>query len=163
CPSRLSSPKGLRWSLVMRSKIVTGFVMSVVLAGLGTFAVGARDAGSFRVAISFPAARSAQPIDGRVLLFISDEGRTEPRTQIDPATSGEIKISMDQEVPSMAPPKDTKQVKYIRLQNDRLTKFWGRPMHLGAIVLLPSGWDTHPDAHYPLLVHHGHFPSSMEG
>src|SRR2546422_2059792 len=67
----------------MRSKIVTGFVTSVVLAGLGTFAAGARDAGSFRVVISFPTARSAQPIDGRVLLFISDDGRTEPRTQSD--------------------------------------------------------------------------------
>ena len=64
---------------------------------------------------------------------------------------------MDQEIPPIAPPKDTAQVKYIRVQNDRLTKFWGRPMHLGAIVTLPQGWDTHPDARYPLLIHHGHF------
>src|SRR5438477_7660136 len=34
-------------------------------------------------AISFPATRSAQPLDGRVLLFISDDGRTEPRFQTD--------------------------------------------------------------------------------
>jgi hypothetical protein len=69
---------------------------------------------------------------------------------------------MDQEIPPIAPPKDTDQVKYLRVQNDRLTKFWGRPMYLGAIVLLPYGWDAHPGAHYPLLVHHGHFPSSMQ-
>src|SRR5262249_44581647 len=68
----------------------------------------------------------------------------------------------DQEVPVVAPPKDKKQVKYLQLPNDRLSKFWGRPMHLGAIVLLPNGWDTHPDARYPVLVHHGHFPRSME-
>ena len=37
----------------------------------------------FRFAVSFPAARSAQPLDGRILLFISDDGRTEPRTQTD--------------------------------------------------------------------------------
>jgi hypothetical protein len=65
---------------------------------------------------------------------------------------------MDQEIPSIAPNQDTAQVKYIRVQNDRLTKFWGRPMHLGAIVTLPAGWDTHPDARYPIIVHHGHFP-----
>ena len=64
---------------------------------------------------------------------------------VDPAAGGEIKISMDQEIPPIAPTKDTAQVKYLRVQNDRLTKFWGRPMHLGAIVLLPQGWDTHPE------------------
>jgi hypothetical protein len=31
-------------------------------------------------------------------------------------------------------------------------------MFLGAIVFLPQGWDSHPNARYPLLVHHGHFP-----
>jgi len=65
---------------------------------------------------------------------------------------------MDQETPPIALPKDTAQVKYLRVQNDRLTKFWGRPMFLGAIVLLPQGWDSHPNARYPVLVHHGHFP-----
>jgi hypothetical protein len=213
-------------------------------------------AGRLQFAISFPSARSAQPIDGRVLLFISDDGRTEPRTQtdqyranstrpifgvdvdalrpgqeiliddsivgwparslrdipggeyvvqalvnryetfhrsdghtvkmpmdqgegqrwavkpgnlyskpvkmrLDPSTTGIVKISMDQEIAPVERPKDTAQVKYLRVQNDRLTKFWGRPMHLGAIVLLPFGWSTHPDAHYPVVIHHGHFPSNM--
>src|SRR5262249_18277570 len=72
------------------------------------------------------------------------------------------KISMDQEVMPIAPPSDTNQVKYLQVSNDRLTKFWGRPMHLGAIVLLPFGWDTHSDAHYPLVIHHGHFPSNQD-
>jgi hypothetical protein len=35
-------------------------------------------------------------------------------------------------------------------------------MFLGAIVLLPSGWDTHPTARYPVLIHHGHFPKNAE-
>ena len=30
-------------------------------------------------------------------------------------------------------------------------------MMLGAIVLLPEGWDEHPDSHYPLVIHHWHF------
>src|SRR2546428_62839 len=121
-------------------RIVVAFIASVVLAVCGTLSAGAPAAGTFRVAISFSASRSAPPLDGR-----------------------ETRISMDQEVPPITPPKDTKQVKYLRVQNDRLTKFWGHPMHLGAIVLLPSGWDTHPDARYPIVIHHGHFPSSMEG
>src|SRR5262249_49502750 len=56
--------------------------MPVALLGIALAARG--HAGSpFRFAISFPAARSAQPLDGRVLLFLSDDGRTEPRMQTD--------------------------------------------------------------------------------
>ena len=44
---------------------------------------------------------------------------------------------------SAAPgPADTKYVKRIRIQSERLTKFWGRPMYPGALVTLPEGWDT---------------------
>ncbi len=86
---------------------------------------------------------------------------TPVKVHVDPARSGDIAISMDQEVPPIAPNVDTAQVKYLHVQNERLTKFWGRPMFLGAIVLLPQGWDTHPNAHYPVLVHHGHFPANM--
>jgi len=238
---------------MQRSKLILGFALSLVIAGGGAFATRAQTAGPLRFAISFPAARSAQPLDGRVLLFISDDGKAEPRTQtdqyranstkpifgvdvdglkpgaevviddkvvgwparslkdippgdyyvqallnryetfhradghtikmpmdqgegqhwdqkpgnfyskpvrmhVDAANGGEIRISMDQEIPPIAPPKDTAQVKYLRVQNERLTRFWGRPMFLGAIVLLPNGWDAHPNAHYPVLVHHGHFP-----
>jgi hypothetical protein len=236
-----------------RSTLTLGFALSLAVAGGGAFATRAQSAGPLRFAISFPAARSAQPLDGRVLLFISDDGKAEPRTQtdqyranstkpifgvdvdglrpgadvivdekivgwpvrslkelppgdyfvqalinryetfhradghtikmpmdqgegqhwdskpgnfyskpvkmhLDAASGGEIRISMDQEIPPIAPPTDTAQVKYLRVQNDRLTKFWGRPMFLGAIVFLPQGWDSHPSARYPVLVHHGHFP-----
>ena len=36
-------------------------------------------------------------------------------------------------------------------------------MHLGAHVLLPEGFDSHPDAHYPLVIFHGHFPQTFSG
>src|SRR5262249_56531623 len=85
------------------------------------------------------------------------------KMHVDPASGGEIKVSTDQEIPPIAQPPDTAQVKYIRAPNDRLSKFWGRPIELGAIVLLPLGWDTHPNARYPVLIHHGHFPSRMDG
>src|SRR5262249_42809368 len=84
------------------------------------------------------------------------------KMHVDPSRGGDVRISMDQEVPPIAPPKDSAQVKYIRVQNDRLTKFWGRPMYLGAFVTLPYGWETHPNARYPVLIHHGHFPRSVD-
>jgi hypothetical protein len=239
------------------SRIVLASSLSVIVAAtLGFAARGQSGGGALRFAISFPAARSATPVDGRVLLFISDDGRSEPRMQsdqyranstrpifgvdvdhlspgqtvvvddrtfgwparslrdipsgdywvqalinryetfhradrhtikmpmdhgegqhwetkpgnfysrpaklhVDPVNGGEISVSMDQEIPPIEPPKDTPQVKYLRLPNDRLTKFWGHPMSLGAIVLLPSGWDAHPSARYPVIIHHGHFPASM--
>jgi hypothetical protein len=237
-------------------RIILGSSLSLIVAGSLALATHAQTAGPLRFAISFPAARSMQPLDGRVLLFISDDGKSEPRTQsdqyranstrpifgtdvdalkpgqavvvddrtfgwpvrslkdipagdywvqallnryetfhradghtvkmpmdqgegqhweskpgnlysrpekvhVDPAAGGEIKISMDQEVPAVPPLQDTAQVKYLRLPNERLTAFWGRPMSLGAIVLLPAGWDAHPNARYPVLIHHGHFPASM--
>ena len=77
---------------------------------------------------------------------------------IDPKAGGAIRIALDQVIPPIAPPKDSKYVRHERIQSERLTKFWGRPMHLGANVLLPAGWDTHPEARYPLFIYHGHFP-----
>jgi hypothetical protein len=52
---------------------------------------------------------------------------------------------------------DNKWVKHVRIQSELLTKFWGRPTYLGAVVLLPDGWDEHPEAHYPLIVEQDHF------
>jgi hypothetical protein len=36
-------------------------------------------------------------------------------------------------------------------------------MFLGAHILLPEGWDTHPDVKYPLAIYHGHFPGDFGG
>jgi len=74
-----------------------------------------------------------------------------------------IQLSLDQVIPPIEQPKDTKYVKHIRIQSKLLTDFWGRPMHLGAHVLLPEGFDSHPDAHYPLVIFHGHFPEDFGG
>lgn len=52
---------------------------------------------------------------------------------------------------------DNKWVKHIRIQSELLTKFWGRPTYLGAVILLPDGWEEHPDAHYPVIVEQDHF------
>ena len=212
-----------------------------------------------RVAVTFPAERSAQPIDGRLLLLISAETEGEPRLQVndsaktaqvfgvdveawkpgeprtvdatafgypirslaapsqghvpgpgagqslrdvharrrrhreaaarqrrgpavgaqtrqpllaprrltvDPSSAKHvIRLALDQEVPPVDDfaKQETKYVKYVRVRSERLSTFWGRDMFLAAWVLLPWGFDDHPDARYPLVIDHGHFPSSLAG
>ena len=79
-----------------------------------------------------------------------------------PARDETLAVELDQAIPEIKPPTDTRYVKHIRIQSERLTKFWGRPMHLGAVVLLPHGFDEHPEARFPLAVFHGHFPYTSE-
>ena len=85
------------------------------------------------------------------------------KIHFDPAASNaaRIQIHLTKIVPPIDPPKDTEWVKHIRIQSQVLTKFWGHPMYLGAIVVIPEGWASHPNAHYPLLVNHGHFPATI--
>jgi hypothetical protein len=86
---------------------------------------------------------------------------TPKRMRIDAHTP--ISIALDKVIPPIEPPRDTKYIKHIKIQSERLTKFWGRPMHLGAHVLLPEGFDAHPEARYPLVIFHGHFPANFGG
>lgn len=74
-----------------------------------------------------------------------------------------VDLVMDQEIPPIEPPADTRYVKHVRIKSELLSKFWGRDMYLGAHVLLPEGFDEHPDARYPLAIFHGHFPSDFGG
>ncbi|RYC70818.1 hypothetical protein [Spirosoma sordidisoli] len=72
-------------------------------------------------------------------------------------------VVMDQVNPPIDEPKDTRFIKHIKIQSKRLTEFWGRPMYLGAHILLPAGFDEHPEARYPLAIFHGHFPDDFSG
>ncbi len=84
------------------------------------------------------------------------------KVTIDPKKQSVTKIIIDQVVPPAEEPKDTKYIKHIKIQSKLLTEFEGKPMYLGAWVLIPEGFDQHPEAKYPLMVNHGHFlPSSV--
>ena len=83
------------------------------------------------------------------------------RIEIDPASEEIVSVVLDQVIPAIDPPVDTEYVKHVRIQSELLTEFWGRPMFLGAHILLPRGYEDHPEAHYPLMVFHGHFPSNI--
>jgi hypothetical protein len=82
---------------------------------------------------------------------------------INPQKDEMIKIELNKKIPPIPQPKDTTYVKHIRIQSKLLSEFWGRPMYLGAHVLLPEGFDEHPESHYPLCVFHGHFPYDFGG
>ena len=88
---------------------------------------------------------------------------TPKKISFDPDIEQVIAIDLDQVIPPIEPPKDTKYVKHIKIKSELLSKFWGRDMYLGAHVLLPEGFDTHPDVKYPLAIMHGHFPHDFGG
>ncbi len=205
------------------------------------------------VTVRFPASRSTSPVDGRLLLLLSNDPSDEPRMQIDdsprsqmvfgvtvdgwkpgqPITIGDnaqgyprhrlkdvppgeytaqavlnvyetfhrsdgktvklapdrgegqhwnlapgnflskprlvrvgagapaIDIQLDGVIPPIQPVPDTKYARNMRIQSALLTKFWGRPVFLSAIVMTPEGFDSHPDAHYPLIVFHDHFVTGL--
>jgi hypothetical protein len=205
------------------------------------------------VIVSFPAARSAQPLDGRLLLLLSNDPSDEPRMQIDDtprsqivfgttvdgwkpgepvaitdAASGypvrklsevppgdytvqavlniyqtfhrgdgktvkmapdrgegqhwnlapgnlmskprkihigpgapAVTVVLDEVISPIKPEPETKYIRHIRIQSALLTKFWGTPMFLSAIVMVPEGFDRHTEAHYPLMIFHDHFASSF--
>ncbi|RXH54792.1 hypothetical protein GRAN_3896 [Granulicella sibirica] len=208
---------------------------------------------SQKITVSFPSARSPQPLDGRILFLLSNDPSAEPRMQIDdtprsqlvfgvtvdglkpgqPAVIDEhasgypirsirdvppgdytvqavlniyetfhrgdgktvklapdrgegqhwnlapgnlysaprkmrvgpdappIAVSLDQVIAPIVSEPDTEYVKHIRIQSKLLTEFWGRPMFLSAIVLVPEGFAQHPSAHYPEMVFEGHFPDGF--
>jgi hypothetical protein len=216
-------------------------------------AVGTAIASAQTITVTFPAARSAKPLDGRLLLLLSNDPTAEPRMQIDdtprsqmifgktvdawkagePLSMGDdaqgypraslkdvppgdytiqavlniyetfhrsdgktvklapdrgegqhwnlapgnllskprlvhigpgapaIALSLADVIPPITPEPDTKYVHHIRIQSKLLTAFWGRPVFLSAIVLVPEGFDTHLEAHYPLIIFHDHFVTNF--
>lgn len=71
--------------------------------------------------------------------------------------TGAITLAVDHVIPPIVVPPDTAWVQRIKFESPRLSKFWGRPMYLGATVLLPKGYAEHPEVHYPVVYIQGHF------
>jgi S-formylglutathione hydrolase FrmB len=79
------------------------------------------------------------------------------RVHLSPQSAGVIDISAAQIIPPVRAPQDTAWLKHIKLQSKLLTQFWGRPIFLGATVLLPKDYDRHPNLHYPVIYDQYHF------
>jgi hypothetical protein len=112
--------------------------------------------------------------DGRTLKLPPDKGEgqqwwhkpgnlysTPVKLHIDPAHPVRTDLVLDQEMAAIAAHKDTEFVRHIQIKSELLSKFWGRDVYLGAHVLVPKGFDAHPQAHFPLMVFHGHFPDDI--
>ncbi|GAA1721873.1 alpha/beta hydrolase-fold protein [Fodinicola feengrottensis] len=89
---------------------------------------------------------------------------------LDPHHSGAIALTLDHVITPAQPvpaggtcqqgnPSDTAHVKYVKILSPALTTFWGRPIYIGANVLLPAGYDDPANAgvHYPVEYAFGHF------
>ncbi|MEL6867227.1 MAG: alpha/beta hydrolase-fold protein [Bacteroidota bacterium] len=85
------------------------------------------------------------------------------KLSIDASQTQRFSIVLDQVIPPIEPPADTKYIKHLKIKSKLLSDFWGRDMYLGAHVLLPEGFDEHPDVRYPLAIMHGHFPADFSG
>jgi len=68
-----------------------------------------------------------------------------------------VELSLDKVIPPVEVPPDTDWVKHVKIRSKLLTEFWGHPILIGAIVLLPKGYDEHPDVSYPVHYQQGHF------
>jgi Putative esterase len=76
---------------------------------------------------------------------------------INPAAGSTVKLELSSKVPPEELPPDTKDIKYVKLQSQLLSKFHGRPMYLRAAVVLPRDFEKNTDKRYPLRVHIGGF------
>ena len=78
------------------------------------------------------------------------------RIHFDPAKPFHARLEASHVIPPVAIPADTRFVKRFKFQSPSLTKFWGRPIYLGATVLLPRDYRTSTIS-YPVNYIQGHF------
>ncbi|MGI9103399.1 MAG: alpha/beta hydrolase [Terriglobales bacterium] len=79
------------------------------------------------------------------------------QVHLDPAAGYDIKLEMASIIPPIEPPPDTSYVKRVKFESKLLTRWWGHPMFLGAAVLLPKGYNEHPNRRYPVIYLQDHF------
>jgi hypothetical protein len=107
--------------------------------------------------------------DGKTIKLAPDRGEgqhwnlapgnliSQPRVVRIGPDSQPVSVLLDSTIPPIKVEADTKYIRHIRIQSQLLTKFWGVPVYLSAVVLVPEGFDKHPDARFPLMIFHDHF------
>ena len=132
--------------------------------------------GNYRVQVVLHIYETFKRKDGNIVKLPMDRGEgqhwniapgnlysTTQDIKYTPETGFKLMLNLDQKIPPIKEPEDSKYVKHIKIQSKLLTEFWGRPMYLGAHILLPEGWETHLNVKYPLAIYHGHFPDDFGG
>jgi hypothetical protein len=85
------------------------------------------------------------------------------KVYIEPKKPRVISLLLDQEIPAIEEPVDTRYVKHIKMRSKLLSDFWGTDVYLGAHVLIPHNFEKDLEMKYPLMIYHGHFPSDFGG
>ncbi|GAB5551808.1 MAG: hypothetical protein Sapg2KO_13990 [Saprospiraceae bacterium] len=132
--------------------------------------------GTYNVQVLFHKYETFERSDGHTVKMPMDRGEgqqwnrapgnlysTPKKVNFNPQSKSLTKVNVDQEIQPIEEPEDTKYIKHIKIKSELLSEFWGRDMYLGAHVLLPEGFDEHPDVQYPLAIMHGHFPADFGG
>jgi hypothetical protein len=114
--------------------------------------------------------------DGRTLELPPDKGEgqqwankpgnlysTPLKLHVDASHPERTALTLDQQIPVIAPKTDGEFIRHIRIRSELLSHFWGRDVFIGAHILVPKGFDAHPQSHYPLMVFHGHYPDDVSG
>lgn len=139
------------------------------------------DAGDYVVQAIFNVYEQFHLADGRNLWLPPDKGEGQhwnlkpgnpyskpSKLHFDPKSPATVKLALDQVIapiegtdqdPAIMATKNpgAKWLRFMRFRSDVLSKFWGRDVYLGAWILLPDGFDEHPNAKYPLVVYQDHF------
>jgi hypothetical protein len=79
------------------------------------------------------------------------------RVHLPAGGSARLRLELTRILPPVDVPPDDRYVKRIRIQSEILTRWWGHPIYLGAVVLLPRGYNDHPEVRYPAVWLQGHF------
>ena len=79
------------------------------------------------------------------------------RIHLGPRSGYHEKFLLSKVIPPIDVPADTRWVKRVKFQSKLLSQFWGRPIYIGATVLLPKGYNEHVFTYYPVIYLHGHF------
>jgi len=147
--------------------------------------LAALPAGDYIVQAVFNVYEQFHLADGRTLWLPPDKGEGQlwnlkpgnpydapVKVHLDPRSNEPIKLTLDKIIPPIkgtdkdpeviaAKDHAAKWLKFERFRSEKLSKFWGRDMYLGAWVLLPDGFAEHPNAHYPLVVYQDHFHANF--
>jgi hypothetical protein len=95
--------------------------------------------------------------DGRIESFNAAPGNLYSAPQrVTVGNGGTVRIELSQTVPPMREQTDTEWVKRVRIQSQKLTQFWGRPIYIHATVLLPKGYNENTNVRYPAVYALGH-------
>jgi hypothetical protein len=129
-------------------------------------------AGTYNVQAVLNVYETVHRADGQVLKVPWDDGEgqswdsspgnlmSKPR-QVALDGRSAIALELTEAIPPIPLPADTKYVRSVTVESALLSRFWGRPVSLRAIVLVPEGFDEHPERRYPVAFEQGHFPKGF--